>query len=344
MRITFLIPDDNRSGAVRVTATLAERLRRKGYPVRLLLLRGTSVVAKIRRLLRKSRFLGRDGWLHLFGGEIESSREARLAHFEPNELAIAVGTYVVEQLSSLDSKVAKLRYNHGLPRELDPAAKRAWSLDLPTITVSSTLVPRLEELAPNTCLGVVPNGVEHSLYYDMKLGRLGIGTFFSSHPNKAPEFIIEVLQEVHRRFPDVPIYVVSTEKCPAELRFANFYRYPSVSQVRKIYSMSKLWLLLSDAEGLPGPVLEALCCGTPVISTDNLGSLEIISHLKNGLIIPRRNVPEALKAITLALNDEQLQKRLSNEGLNRALEFSWESATVRMEAVLRGIARPEINR
>ncbi|MEL6830945.1 MAG: glycosyltransferase family 4 protein, partial [Pseudomonadota bacterium] len=255
--------------------------------------------------------------------------------FAAKEIVIAVGTYMIPHLVQISADVIKLRYNHGLPAEFDTASETAWSRDIPSITVSGTLVPRLEELAPNTCLGVVPNGIDQSQYFDMDLERNGIGVFYGRHPNKAPDFIKSVLAKLHETLPETPLYLVSTEECPKDLSFVQAFRLPPVETVRETYNRCRVWLLPSDTEGLPGPVLEAMSCGTLVVSTDNDGSLEIIEHDKNGLISPRRNLDAFVSNVRLGLNDDVLWERLTRAGKARAAEFSWDAAVDKMERIIR---------
>lgn len=334
MFITFILPEDNRSGGVRVTAIMAQLLQERGHTVRICLVKKKRASERFRKLSRRVRNLKDDGWVHLFSGKVEEEPDLDTAKFAAKEIVIAVGTYMIPHLVRISADVIKLRYNHGLPAEFDSGAETAWSHDIPSITVSGTLVPRLEELAPNTCLGVVPNGIDPNQYYDMNLERDGIGVFYGRHPNKAPDFIKSVLSRLHEMLPGTPLYLVSTEECPPELSFVRALRYPPVEKVREIYNRCRVWLLPSDTEGLPGPVLEAMSCGTLVVSTDNLGSLEIIEHNKTGLISPRRDLAGFVDNVQLALTDDQLWHRITVAGKVKASEFSWKAAADKMESML----------
>jgi len=314
---------------------MAELLRNKGYDVRIICIDKPGLITKIRKLLKNGFSAKNTGWLYLFKGPIEWPQSPSQLTFENDEIVIGVGTYTLGYLINLPKNLIKLRFNHGLPARFDEDAKRAWSMDLPSITVSKTLVPTLEELCPGSVLDVVPNGIDKNLYHDKGLKREGIGVFYSKHPNKAPDFIIKVVQELRNKYPQTPLHVISTTSLPSELQgIVEFHHYPPVDRVCEIYNLCKVWLLPSDTEGLPGPVLEAMSCGTVVVSTDNDGSLEIIEPELNGLVSPRRDLDAFIKNVERAVTDDSLRSRLSQAGHERAEEFSWDAAVIKMEHVI----------
>jgi glycosyltransferase involved in cell wall biosynthesis len=75
-------------------------------------------------------------------------------------------------------------------------------------------------------------------------------------------------------------------------------------------------------EGFGLPPLEAMACGTPVI-TSNVSSLpEVVGDA--GILVDPLNVDEIAKAIYKVLSDKNLQEEMRKKGLERAKMFSWE--------------------
>jgi glycosyltransferase involved in cell wall biosynthesis len=165
----------------------------------------------------------------------------------------------------------------------------------------------------------------------------GIGAVLNSHPNKAPEDMLALLIQAHQRWPAVPQHVFSTERMPAKLSHTRYTRLPSAAEARAIYSRCKIWLLTSRTEGLPGVVLEAMACGCVVISTDNDGSLEILRHGENGIVVPRGDIPAFLREIERILKDDVLAGKLSAGALATVQGFTWERAADKMEQVLKSL-------
>lgn len=338
LKITFVLPGDHRSGGVRVTMLMANELLRRGIQVRIACLEEDAPVWKraarrVKGLARATQYVG---WLHEFKGEVEAARDLGELDYSPGEVVIAVGTYVVGRVRALAAPdVIKVRFNHGMPSVLSAENLAAWQGRMRTITVSNTLVPKLEELSGERVLAVIPNGIDTTQYFaDDTVGRLGIGAVFNPHPNKDSGLLIEVLREAHLRMPEVPQVVFSTERRPPGLEHVEFVRYPPVDEARRLYSRSKAWLMTSRTEGLPGVALEAMACGVVMVSSDNDGSLEIIRDGINGLIVPQAEKAGYLTAMESVIRNENLRARLSREAMATAAEFSWERAADRMVTFL----------
>jgi len=338
-KLTFVLPGDYRSGGVRVTVLMGNELIRRGYDVRVVCVSPErSYKRLIKWVVRERCGLSKKntGWLHEFSGPIETSSEINNLEFKKGEIVFAVGTYVVKSLRALKQDVVKVRYNHGMPSNKSPENIAAWKGALPTITVSNTIVPLLEEESGDKVRAVVPNGIDLKQYfYDSEITATGIGAVYNPHPNKDPDLMLKVLQKAHEKWPDVPQHIFSTEPQPEALSHANYKRYPSIDEARAIYNKAKAWIVTSRTEGLPGVVLESMACGTPVISSDNDGSLEIIENDTNGLVVPQSDLDAYLEQIEKLLEDDQEYERLSRGALNRAAEFSWERAADKMESFLR---------
>lgn len=85
---------------------------------------------------------------------------------------------------------------------------------------------------------------------------------------------------------------------------------------------SDLFVLSSRWEGLPGVLIQAMACGTPVISTDCPGgSREILENGKWGPLVPVGN-PKALSAKII----EKLNSQTHPNVIERALCFDEETA------------------
>ena len=90
-----------------------------------------------------------------------------------------------------------------------------------------------------------------------------------------------------------------------------------------IYSQCDIFLYPSLRESFGIPMLEAMRCGAPVI-TSNTSSMPEVSG-DAALLIDPYKPEEITQAIINLLNDNDLRKELSKKGLKRAQEFSWDA-------------------
>ncbi|MHA1343499.1 MAG: glycosyltransferase, partial [Promethearchaeota archaeon] len=92
------------------------------------------------------------------------------------------------------------------------------------------------------------------------------------------------------------------------------------------FSKADIFVLSSDFEGFPNVLIEAMACGTPVISTDcPSGPREIIKNGVNGILVPLKNDEIFVKEILDLLSDKGKMQRLSKEAMKRVQEFKIDS-------------------
>ncbi|BDI15019.1 hypothetical protein ANSO36C_08210 [Nostoc cf. commune SO-36] len=111
----------------------------------------------------------------------------------------------------------------------------------------------------------------------------------------------------------------------AELSITNqvkFLDYVPYSELPKIINEAIALVFPSLWEGFGLPVLEAMACGTPVI-TSNLSSLPEVAGDAAILINPY-NTGEITEAMQAIATDSALRSRLSSQGIIHCQQFSWE--------------------
>ncbi|MCP4023526.1 MAG: glycosyltransferase family 4 protein, partial [Desulfobacteraceae bacterium] len=88
------------------------------------------------------------------------------------------------------------------------------------------------------------------------------------------------------------------------VRFKGFVKlHPDLGT---LFSASDIFILPSLSEGVPKVVLEAMAKGTPVIATNVGGIPEIVTHKKNGLLVPPGDENALVKAIVHLLGNQEL--------------------------------------
>ena len=95
------------------------------------------------------------------------------------------------------------------------------------------------------------------------------------------------------------------------------------AELPALYNLAKVFLYPSLRESFGIPILEAMACGTPVI-TSNTSSMPEISDNAGILINPQK--PEEIKnQMENLLKDKELYNLKIEQGLKRSEDFSWEN-------------------
>ena len=89
-----------------------------------------------------------------------------------------------------------------------------------------------------------------------------------------------------------------------------------------LYNAADLLIWLSDYEGFGLPILEAMACGTPVI-TAPFTSIPEVAGDSAIYIQDSKNIQEISQSIYQGLTDKNLRQKLISQGLAQAKKFSW---------------------
>ncbi|HJZ48892.1 MAG TPA: glycosyltransferase family 1 protein [Roseiflexaceae bacterium] len=99
-------------------------------------------------------------------------------------------------------------------------------------------------------------------------------------------------------------------------------QYVEERDLAALYSMAELFVQPSIIEGFGLPVLEAMACGCPVACSNTTSLPEVAGDA--ALLFDPISVPALAAALRQALLSSDLRHDLSQRGLRRAGQFSWE--------------------
>ncbi len=111
-----------------------------------------------------------------------------------------------------------------------------------------------------------------------------------------------------------------------------FLDYVSYQQLPILLNQAFALVFPSLWEGFGFPVIEAMGCGIPVI-TSNLSSLPEVSGDAAILVNPYQ-VEELTNAMQILIQDEKMRSQLITKSLEQAKQFSWEKTGLETQSVL----------
>lgn len=100
-------------------------------------------------------------------------------------------------------------------------------------------------------------------------------------------------------------------------------KFTPVNEMPKYYNSIDLYVCTSKTEGGPNPVIEAMACGVPIISTD-VGFVKMILGLKQqNYVLEERNISCLKEKIKEIYNNNKILEELSEENIVQAQKYDY---------------------
>jgi glycosyltransferase involved in cell wall biosynthesis len=103
-----------------------------------------------------------------------------------------------------------------------------------------------------------------------------------------------------------------------------------------IYNLADLFVFPSLYEGFGLPPLEALACGTPVITSDASSLPEVVGEA--GLMVEATDVEALAEAMKQVLGDAALREGMIVKGMKQAKKFTWEKTAAKLLSLYEAIS------
>ena len=157
-------------------------------------------------------------------------------------------------------------------------------------------------------------------------------------PRKNLPVLIEAFASIAQEFPDHQLVLAGNPGWDYQVihemaarvshgKRIQFTGFVSEVDLPVLYAGADLFVYPSSYEGFGIPVLEAMACGTPVI-TSNVSSMPEVAG-DAGLLVDPLDVAELTEAMRQMLSDSELRQQLREKGLERAKQFTWEETARR---------------
>jgi glycosyltransferase involved in cell wall biosynthesis len=226
----------------------------------------------------------------------------------------------------------------GLPAQRSQAT---YHLPFHKIVVAQWLKRVMCQRYGDTVVDLVPNSVDHTQFFAPVRGKQlnpTVGFIYSAAHVKGSDVALAAIRRLRARIPDLRMISFGGENPTQRLRLpmgAQFFHSPPQDEIRNLYASCDVWIIGSRSEGFNLPVLEAMACRTPVVSTRVGGSEDTVRLGWNGILVDIDDVDELTKGIewVLTRNDEEW-RTLSQNAHATASAKSWQDSARLFEKAL----------
>lgn len=353
LRITFLLPPANMSGGIRVVAIYAQALANKGHEVTLVSppRRPIPFIKRIKALIKGVEIpSSKQCPSHLDGLEIthkvlECFRPITDKDVPNADVVIATWWETAEWVNSLSTnKGVKVYFVQGhevfdyLPVD---RCKATYKMPLHKITISQWLVDVMRDEYGDNDVDLVPNSIDHSQFFAPARGKQTqptVGFLYHEMPFKGMNIVLAALEKLHDVFPDLRAVCFGSELPSSKFkleRYIEFHHAPAQEHIRDLYAMCDVWVTASRSEGFNLPAMEAMACGTPVISTRTGWPAESVLDGWNGKLADIDDI----EGFALGIKDvlelpESSWREMSEHAYLTVAQSSWEASATLFETAL----------
>jgi glycosyltransferase involved in cell wall biosynthesis len=194
---------------------------------------------------------------------------------------------------------------------------------------------------------VIPNGInveEITTSYTKDESRNILGLPLDSHiilflgslvPYKGPDILLKAFEIIKKDFPSTKLIFAGRGSMIDELRDLSkkmgldndvtFQGFVKEELKPLYYRSSDIFCLPSTtmAESFGIVNLEAMASGVPIVASNLGGIPDIVKHGENGLLSKPCDIHSLADALTCLLNDDILRKKMGNNGIMFADNYTW---------------------
>jgi phosphatidyl-myo-inositol alpha-mannosyltransferase len=168
---------------------------------------------------------------------------------------------------------------------------------------------------------VIPHGVDDSIFTPWPIAKtpepsvLFVGAL---EGRKRGRFLLEgFLRTVRPAHPDATLTIVGGSG--PEHPGVTYLTGVSDAELADLYRRAWVYASPSTYEGFGLPYLEAMACGTPVVASENPGSVDVLDRGRCGLLVADDDFAGTIAAL---LSDDARRMELSASGLRRVPQFT----------------------
>jgi len=182
---------------------------------------------------------------------------------------------------------------------------------------------------------IIPNGVDlgrfnHEAAPLPKLSDGGKNILFVGRleERKGLQYLLGAYKLVKQERPDARLIVVGSGNTSSYQKDISegvlFEGYVSDAELPRYYRSCDVFCAPSTwGESFGMVLLEAMAMGKPVVASDIEGYKDVLTHDKEGFLVPSKDEESLASSILSLLGNEELCSEMGREGRNKAQRYSW---------------------
>lgn len=211
-------------------------------------------------------------------------------------------------------------------------------------TVSNFASKKIKEIYNKESI-VIPNAVDSNIfYYDntIKDNKVINITIIGSEKSefKRIDNIIQAINKVKEEGYKINLNWITPNE-PIKNKI-NAIINPPQKVIGDTLRKSDIYICASMYESFCLPVLEAMTCGTAVITTNNGGNMDFVKENENALLIEKDNIEDICNKIKLLIDNKGLREKVSNNAIATSKMYSWDRTIGEIEDYYKEVARYKV--
>lgn len=348
MRIAFVLPEYplKPSGGAIVVFKRADWLAAHGHDVTIFyashwgnasgIVSWRAIVRQVQRYLHSFRHNGQGPVWHRFTSSVSHKTVVRAPRFSGFDTVIA--TYWSTLAANPDMRW--IHFVQGVESWAcdDVRLTEVMGRNCPKIAVSGYVAEDVRRRNRAADVRIIRNGVDLSIFRpaDFVAFRKSLCLTVSDNPVKGTRFAVEVLARVREAIPEVSVIAFGVGRRPDVLpRWVDYFEALTPHQIaERVYQKSSVFLSTSLSEGWSLPVLEAMACGTVVVTSDSGGVRDFAVNEINCKMRDHGDVEGFANATIELMEDPGARDWLSAAGLLTAQGLDWDSSHAEFESAI----------
>lgn len=166
-----------------------------------------------------------------------------------------------------------------------------------------------------------------------------VGTLGRLVPVKGPEFLVEAAKHIISKYSSTFFMFTGDGYLRPDLekKALDFGLKENIifmgwrDDAAKILSLYDIFVLPSLNEGMGRVLVEAMALGKPIVASRIGGIPDLVSHGKNGFLVPPKDPEELVRHIQTLIEDKEKREKMGLEGKKIATNFSAENMVKKIE-------------